>query len=206
MSTVLSYLRAALNWSTLLALFFISLPSLLGLYHGDQGRFIGASAALIDSHFKGQVVYMFDQSWHRARGLVVGQPYPDSSQLPLFLKKADIPVYWGGPVEDRDTIHVVRIKDKDQLPEVRPWDEMVREIPNILEDVRRYPDTYKVFVGYAGWGFGDFEAERGEKSWFVAPYDSRLWSDDLNSVERLRRVTENSLDKKHPVISSRQKS
>lgn len=143
---------------------------------------------------------MYDQSWHRARGLVVGRPYSDLNQLPVFLKNAGIPVYWGGPVEDRDTIHVVRIKDKGQVPDVRPWDDMVREIPNILEDVRRYPDTYKVFVGYAGWGFADFEAEKDDKSWFVAPYDPRLWSDSLTSDERLRRVIENSLDKKHPVI------
>lgn len=184
----------------------MSLPSLLGLYHGDQGRFAAAAPSLQQPPFQGQAVYLFDQSWYRARGLVVGRLYPEFERLPRFLQNAGIPVYWGGPVEERDAVFVVTIKDGDGLPEVRPWDDVVREIPNILDDIRRYPDTYMVFAGYAGWGFLDFEEEKQRKAWLVAPYDARLWSPSLGRAERVRRIYEQSLDKKHPSIALRQKS
>lgn len=71
----MNYVRAVLNWQTLLAAFFILLPTMLGFYHGDRHKYIVASSMLDDPAFKDTVIYLFDHQWYQARGLVLNVPY-----------------------------------------------------------------------------------------------------------------------------------
>ena len=52
-------MRAVLNWQTLLAAFFILLPTVLGFYHGVRGKIVIASPEMDDPNFSKTVLKNF---------------------------------------------------------------------------------------------------------------------------------------------------
>lgn len=197
-------LRAALNWQTLLAAFFILLPTMLGFYHGDRGRLVAASVELSDPNFSQTVLFMFDQSWYRSRALVLNRPYPDRSLLPAYLKNADIPVYWGGPVEDHDGVFVMEIRDK-KTPKVVSFDEMVKKQPDILQKAQDHPDVFRIYAGFSGWGLAQFQLEKERKVWRVTDFAPFVFDRALSRDAIWKKVLSVSKDKKKPKIRERQK-
>ncbi|HNQ92203.1 MAG TPA: YqgE/AlgH family protein [Alphaproteobacteria bacterium] len=198
-------LRAALNWQTLLAVFFILLPTLLGFYHGDRGRLIAMVSAASDPNFSKTVLFMFDQNWYRSRALVLNRPYPDRSSLPSYLRKGEVPIYWGGPVEDRDSVFILGIQD-GKLTKVISFDEAVKIQPDILAQVAKRPDCYRVFVGYAGWGLAQFQLEKELQIWRVTDFAPFVFDPALSFEEIWQKALSLSSDKKKPKIRDRQKT
>jgi len=68
----------------------------------------------------------------------------------------DPPLYMGGPVQN-ETLHYVHTRD---------------DIPGgqqLAKGGDAAPDNLRFFLGYAGWGPGQLEAELGEEAWIPAP-------------------------------------
>jgi len=181
----MNYVRAVLNWQTLLAAFFILLPTMLGFYQGDRGKFIVASYKMHDRLFEGTVLYLFDHKWYEARGLVLNHPYEDYSLLPAYLKEAGVSVFWGGPVQDsglsgigtdpaeHDAAVSVLLLCNEKISHAI-FDEMVELSPDVLEKAKSQPECYRIYVGYAGWEMAQLEKEKSEGYWLSAPFDLTL--------------------------------
>ncbi len=205
--SVVKNLKAALNWQMVLAAFFILLPTVLGFYHGVQGRIVIADPEMSDQNFSKTVLYMFDHQWYSAKALVVNRGYKDIENIPAYLRGRHFPVYWGGPVEDKDRVFILDlIPEEWDIPIVLKFDEIVKENPDILQQVEKNPERYRVFVGYTGWGFLQFETEKESGGWKVAPYLSFIFDNKLSPNDLWDEVLKYSDDKKKPHILERQKS
>lgn len=202
--SLIENLRAALNWQTLLAAFFILLPTFLGLYHGATGKLVAASIRLPDPNFTKAVLYMVDHRWYSARAVVLNRLYPDPQKLPAYLKNRSFPVYWGGPVDDRDSVWVLEILP-DKKPELSSFDDLAEKDPDILTKIEKDTNRYRVFIGYAGWKAGQFEVEKGAGAWFVASYNPDVFAPDKTWEEMWLDVIRRSEDKRKPIIGERQK-
>lgn len=142
-----------------------------------------AMPQLQDPNFKRTVALLVDQDANGTFGLVLNRPV----DLPARVLCENLDVewhgdpmanaHWGGPVQP-DSGWVLCAEGLG----IQPGDENVREvIPGLFFagslDVLRAvavtpPPDVRLFLGYAGWGPGQLEAEMVEGAWLVAPVSS----------------------------------
>lgn len=144
-----------------------------------SGRLLVATPLITDPNFIHTVVYVYaHQEEEGAAGVVLNRPTdePTVSHLPEWRSVLAPPptVFWGGPVAGESG--VVLLADGDQ---VRLAEEL--EPPNP-------PVRARLFVGQAGWGPGQLEAELDEGAWLVTdasarealgPFPDALWRTTL---------------------------
>ncbi len=142
-----------------------------------RGVFLIASPLLRDPNFVRTVVLLCDHGEGGSWGLVVNRrtpltfgelledlPFPASSQGPVF---------WGGPVEPSrmQVLHRLRRdmpNELEVLPNLRLG--LDAETFRRLAGESRMPgEALHAYVGHAGWGPGQLEAELESASWIVCP-------------------------------------
>jgi putative transcriptional regulator len=137
-----------------------------------RGRLVVAAPSLLDPNFEHTVVYLIDHSDEGALGIVLNRPsdVEVADALPRWEPLASRPrlMYVGGPVQPEAIVGLGR-------PRGGPVEavEAVSEGVAVV-DLRADPlaligdlDGFRLFVGYAGWGHGQLEAEIAEGGWFV---------------------------------------
>lgn len=147
-----------------------------------EGRLLVATPLIVDPNFVHTVVYVYA---HRpdegAAGVVLNRPTtePTVEHLPEWRSALAAPpiIFWGGPVAtDSGVVLMV------QAGEIRVADDL--EPPS-------GPVRARLFVGQAGWGPGQLEAEIAEGAWVLAdpepaevlgPFPDRLWPDVLRRM------------------------
>ena len=145
------------------------------------GRLLVATPLLEDANFARTVVFICSHNEDGAYGLVLNRPLgePVALHLPDWSRRTVEPAVFfaGGPVQrhivmglgrDRSIVDAgwwTRVTPEVGLIDLRyAPDEMLRERADVI-------DAARLFVGYAGWGGGQLEAEIAEDAWFVV--DSR---------------------------------
>ncbi len=199
-------MRAVLNWQTLLAAFFILLPTVLGFYHGVRGRVVIASPEMDDPNFSRTVLYMFEHDWYRARAVVLNRPYTDLTVLPSHIVNLGVPLYWGGPVEDRESVHVVDLCQDGRRPVVGELDHLISLNSDFVRDLRDRQECYRVYVGYAGWGMAQFELEKERGGWQTALYQPFVFENSLLPDLLWEALMPYTDDKEKKEIGRRQKT
>lgn len=142
-------------------------------------NFLIAMPALEDPYFSNSLVYICEHSENGALGIIVNRPI-DMSLASLFEKidiklevarMADLPVYFGGPVQlDRGFVlhrpigqwqSTLAINDEVGLTSSR----------DVLVSVGSggQPSEILVTLGYAGWEAGQLEEELAQNSWLTVP-------------------------------------
>lgn len=143
------------------------------------GRLLVATPLIMDPNFVHTVVYLYAHDADEgAAGVVVNRPTdePTVEHLPDWRGRLAAPpsVFWGGPVAGDSGVVVLVEGD-----EIRLADDVVPPSGSIRA---------RLFVGQAGWGPGQLEAEIEEGAWLVTdgqpadvlpPFPDRLWSDLL---------------------------
>jgi putative transcriptional regulator len=141
------------------------------------GRLLVATPLLEDANFARTVVFVCTHNEEGALGLVLNRPLgePIAQHLPDWGGRAAEPAVFfaGGPVQR----HIVMGLGRDRAIVDAGW--WTRVTPEIgLIDLRYAPneqlrardgmiEAARLFVGYAGWGAGQLEAEVHEEAWFV---------------------------------------
>lgn len=141
-----------------------------------RGRLLVASPALVDPNFRRSVVLVAEHSEDGgAMGVVLSRPSetPVAEAAPMLeplVEPGDV-VHVGGPVEPGAVLVMAEFDDPEEAAVVvfdgvgfMPGDS---EPGDVAEATRRA----RVFVGYAGWGPGQLEAELEEESWVVLDAD-----------------------------------
>jgi putative transcriptional regulator len=135
---------------------------------------------LQDPNFKRTVALLVDHDANGTFGLVLNRPVDLSARV--LCEDLDVEwrgdpsatAHWGGPVQP-DTGWVLCAEGLG----IHPSDESVKEvIPGLffagsLDLLRAVavtpPPRVRLFLGYAGWGPGQLEAEMAQGAWLVAP-------------------------------------
>lgn len=159
----------------------------------SQGRLLVAAPALADPNFSRTVVLLLGHGDDGAVGVVLNRP-GDVAVETAFWEWAGLAgdrrvFFVGGPVAPASVIALARVADGGGGP---AWTEVVGDLGmvdlggdrSLAGEVRQA----RFFMGYAGWGPGQLEAEIDSGAWFVVdaePDDAMserpddLWSDVL---------------------------
>jgi putative transcriptional regulator len=165
------------------------------------GLFLYAAPEQQDPNFVESVVLLIEHGPKGSMGLVVNRP----TRVPLreLLRGVEIPAsrdlrfYWGGPVEPKAVLALVRTERpsasaRSVLPDVHVTGELadVRAALKEKEPGKRL----RVYNGYAGWGAGQLATEVRAGAWVLdradarsifAPDPSELWLRVHRILERL---------------------
>ena len=157
-------------------------------------NFLIAMPALEDPYFSNSLVYVCEHNENGALGIIVNRPI--DMNLAGLLEKidikleaealADLPVYFGGPVQlDRGFV-LHRPVGKWQSTLAVNGDVGLTSSRDVLASVGSagLPSEIIVTLGYAGWSAGQLEDEIAQNAWLtVAAKPSILF--DLPPEERL---------------------
>lgn len=146
-----------------------------------RGSLLVAAPILSDPNFRRTVVFLAEHGDEGAMGLVLNRPSETSvgealPELTTITGEAE-PVYVGGPVATSSVLAVAELDDPEHASELLFG--TVGFVQEADVPVRRG----RVFLGYAGWGAGQLEAELDEESWLVLPAEADdLFSDDPDGL------------------------
>jgi putative transcriptional regulator len=142
------------------------------------GMLLAAMPDLMDPHFMHAVVLLCQHADEGAYGLIVNKPANLALRQLLpehpLLARSDFPVHVGGPV-DHQTLQFVHV-----VPQAIPgglcldgtlWlgGELEAMARYVTEEPQKARASLRLFLGYAGWGAGQLDAELGIGSWLPAP-------------------------------------
>ena len=147
-------------------------------------HFLIAMPAMDDPYFSKALVYICEHNEQGALGIVVNKPL-DMPLASLFEKVdialrapdlADLPVYFGGPVQtDRGfVLHRPVGQWQSSLPVNA--DVGLTSSRDILEAMGHSGEPHDVLVtlGYAGWGAGQLENELAQNGWLTVRADPSI--------------------------------
>ena len=150
--------------------------------------------ALDDPYFSKSLIYIAEHNEQGALGIIVNRPI-DMNLATLFKKidvpfdsieMADLPVFFGGPVQtDRGFVLHRPIGDWQSTLVVNEYVGLTSS-RDVLQAVARegQPREMMVPLGYSGWGAGQLEHELAENAWLTVPADPHILF-DLSYEERL---------------------
>lgn len=164
----------------------------------SKGRILIASPLLNDYHFSRTVILMINHEENGDMGVVLNKDFRYHVSLNDLVKDLEdlpsIPVYKGGPV-GRDTMFFIH--DIEEINDSLPlgnglfmngdFDQML----NFIKSGQRYKDRVRFFLGYAGWGKGQLQAEMDDDTWIVSELSKdrlfkenyrELWRNSLNDM------------------------
>lgn len=152
------------------------------------GRLLVATDALRDPRFVRTVIYVVRHDETGALGLVVNRPLAEvpfeRALRPFGLEvppeSGKIRVHYGGPVEERRGFVLHTPDWSGEGTTVVDGRFALSDDPKVLQAMARGtgPRRALFFLGYAGWGPGQLDAELKTGAWGVAQADERLVFDE----------------------------
>lgn len=157
-----------------------------------RGNLLVSAPQLTDPNFHRTVVLVVEHDDDGSVGLVLNRPATTevAAVLPQWAQSgllADPPVVFvGGPVSPDAAIGVARLGGL--APRSSPalvGDHGLVDLAAGPDEQSRIVQRLRVFVGYAGWGPGQLQAERRSGAWFVVPaHDSDVLSPEPQELWR----------------------
>jgi putative transcriptional regulator len=148
------------------------------------GHLLISAGGLYDPHFRHTVVLVGAHGPEGAAGVILTRPLETTvgqAAAPLgALAGADAPLFEGGPVEPAQAVLLVEAADPGVL-DVPVFGAIGFLTGEVAAEVRSAVRRARVFVGHAGWGPGQLEAELEAGSWIVEP----ALPDDVFTAEPL---------------------
>jgi len=178
---------------------------LQGLYAQEiaAGKILLAHPDLPDPNFAHTVVLLVHTGEDGAMGLILNRPAKTTLKKlfpQMHIPKGGDPVYSGGPVEEQVGVALLRSSTKLAEPLRVAGDVYMLTDKSLLEKtVQSGKDaaSFRVYVGYSGWGPGQLDQELAVDAWTVLPFRAETVFDDepatlwdrLNQKTQLRIAT-----------------
>ena len=126
------------------------------------GSLLVAHPSLLDPNFRRTIVFLSQHSTEEgAVGFVLNRPVDVFQQD----NNADIPVYFGGPVDAGSMMLAsIQWRENPSLVAFRTFGAVDGET-----DREGWENGLRIFVGYSGWTAGQLEHEIERNSWIVVP-------------------------------------
>jgi putative transcriptional regulator len=160
-----------------------------------EGNLLLASPKLQDPNFVQTVVLLIEHNDQGAIGLVLNRPTSKTvqelwSQVGQSGCESRQPVHLGGPVSGPlMAVHTVASCGE---VEVVPGVFVAAKKKNLDQLVHQHDQIYRVFIGHAGWGPGQLEAEMAQKAWLAVPATAeRVFAEAEDMWQRLVKQLDN---------------
>lgn len=135
-----------------------------------QGQLLIASPRLLDPSFARSVVLIVQHNDEGAMGLILNRPLETTVQM-VWEQVSDVPcaieapLFQGGPCEG--PLMLLHGEESLSQIEVLPGVYFSTDKASAEELAARTDATARFFVGYAGWGAGQLEAEMEAGGWLT---------------------------------------
>ncbi len=138
-----------------------------------RGQLLIAGPALVDPNFWRTVVLVVEHSDEGALGLVLNRPSETSvgeavPELEELLELAD-PLFIGGPVQPSSVMVLAEFEDPSDAALLAFEDIGVLGVGASAEEHGAGVRGARAFVGHAGWGPGQLDAELERGDWILEP-------------------------------------
>ena len=142
---------------------------------------------MTDDRFKKTVIVMLDNDEEGSWGLVINKPIgsvplrflintlQDQKNEKKELYDVDIPIFWGGPVAEKQ-IYILHSEEyKNENTNNYNGMSITRDY-KILFDIaeNKGPKKSLIILGYSGWGDGQLEGEMEIDHWILSKLDSQI--------------------------------
>ena len=160
-------------------------------YQSIENYFLVATEDMRDTRFKKTVILMLDNNEDSSWGIVINKPIglipldrlidisQDISNEEKELYKVNIPIFWGGPVDESQIIILHSHEYKSASTKSYKNISISRDY-NILFDIAKGkgPKKSLVILGYSGWGSGQLEGEMERGGWTLSEVDVDIIFDE----------------------------
>jgi putative transcriptional regulator len=138
-----------------------------------SGQLLIAGPALLDPNFWRTVVLVIEHNEEGALGLVLNRPSETSvaeavTELDEILDPDDL-LFIGGPVQPSSVIVLAQFEDPDEAALLAFADVGVIGAGSSPEALSVGVRQARAFVGHAGWGPGQLDAELERDDWILEP-------------------------------------
>jgi putative transcriptional regulator len=162
----------------------------------EAGTILIADPFLKDPNFLRTIIFVCEHKSEGSFGFVLNRKLEYVlGDLIYELEGCNIPVYYGGPVQ-QNTIHFLHrcpglITGGEKITNEIYWGGEFDELVALLQNKRLSEKDVRLFLGYSGWGEEQLETEFDEKTWLttygsehlVFPDDiSTIWKDALKQL------------------------
>lgn len=136
------------------------------------GTLLVAPPSLLEPNFRRSVVLLCDHNAEGSFGLVINRPLDAAlSDVIDGFDEYDGILSLGGPVQT-DTLHYLHrhpLEISDAIPVLDGvlWGGRFESIRDLIHSADSSPRTLRFFLGYAGWGSGQLEAEVDQGGWVI---------------------------------------
>ncbi len=155
-----------------------------------RGQLLVAGPTLLDPNFHRTVVLICEHTGEGAMGLVLNRPSPIPAEqaLPELLDAfgEDERLWMGGPVQTSSVVVLADFAGREEDAGRLVTGEIGLVSPEAdLDTLADAVHRARAFLGYAGWGAGQLDAELAGDDWITAPAapedlftdaPDRLWS------------------------------
>lgn len=157
-----------------------------------------ASPLLLDPNFLHSVVLLVEHDGNGAMGVILNRPLPVSLQQICqesrlaFAGDPEATAWRGGPVDPQRGVILVRGGLPEPEDTVLDFTDFISYRKDLLESLLVEPRaTFRLFLGYAGWGPGQLDQELQEGAWARVPLNpewlmpdepQELWSRAIQSI------------------------
>jgi len=136
---------------------------------GYTGQVLIANS-MIEPPFDKSLVLIDQHGVEGAVGIILNKPLSSEqhAQLSPFIRNADIPVGYGGPMETADKILVLDERQPQKangapIFDLEFWDDAIHLQPDLLRRIRESYENgeqrYRIFAGYAYWSPFQLDSE-----------------------------------------------
>jgi putative transcriptional regulator len=137
-----------------------------------RGQLLIAAGGLFDSNFRQTVVLIGAHDERGAVGVILNRPLDvtvhDAIPALAPLVRAGEALHEGGPVDIDEAVVLVET-DGGVLPDVPVFDAVGFVTGDVQPEVAAAVRRARVFLGHAGWGADQLEAELAAGAWIVEP-------------------------------------
>jgi putative transcriptional regulator len=144
-----------------------------------RGKLLIAGPTLVDANFRRTVVLVCAHSSEGALGLVLNRPSPIDAlealpELGETLASTPPPRLWvGGPVQEQGVVLLADFVDPGESLLIEGDLGLVTDGAT-LEDLPKRTRRLRAFLGHAGWGPGQLDAELAASAWLISEVDAGI--------------------------------
>ena len=173
-------------------------------YNSVKNYFLVATKKMTDPRFKKTVIIMLENDEKGARGLVINKPLAsiplgsliyksrNSTNKQKELYNVNIPVYWGGPVNE-NKILILHSREYKNETTINFKNISISSDYNILFEIadNKGPKKNLVIVGISSWGEGQLEGEMEREGWTLSEINLNLIF-EMDNAEKWLNAIKNS--------------